>query len=377
MTQVRINITSIANASKVRKETRDGRALIIVPSATLPDNVIMNGVLYPAEEIAKSFRGLERTPAPFGHPKLNGKYISARDPVAINQGYIGAWNENVRREGGRVLLDKVIDVEVANRTEDGKKVLAAIEAGGPIHTSTGLLAKMEPVTNSKTHTKIARGYVFDHDAILLNEEGAATPDQGVGMLVNAEGQEEDIEVINSSLTDAADQEIDWAGTRLVEALRRRESLGTWDRMKTAIMDVLSGSARETSVVNQENDMSVSQEQFNALSAEVKTLADSLKPEALATAIGNAVTTAMKPVTDSLEAVANAQKAKDEAELKGLVDKIVTANLLEEPVAKELTLNAARALASGIKPGKAAPLNGAVTVNTNDGGGAYTPPKAEA
>lgn len=377
MTQVRINITSIANASKVRKETRNGRAVIIVPSATLPDNVVMNGILYPAEEIANSYKGLERTPAPLGHPTLNGKYISARDPEAINQGYIGAWNENVRREGGRVLLDKVIDVEVANRTADGKKVLAAIEAGGPIHTSTGLLAKMEPVANAKTHTKVARGYVFDHDAILLDEPGAATPEQGVGMLVNADGQEEEIEVINSSLTDAADQEIDWAGTRLVEAIQRRENLGAWGRMKTAIMDVLSGSARETSVVNQENDMSVSKEQFDALSAEVKTLADSMKPEALATAIGNAVTAAMKPVTDGLEAAANAQKAKDETELEGLVNKIVAANLLDEPVAKELTLNAARALVASIKTGKAAPLNQAFVGNKEDGKPSFQLPKAEA
>src|SRR5687767_983730 len=135
MPQVRINITSVANAAKVRKEKRAGRDVIVVPSATLPDNVIMNGILYPADVIAASFGSLERTPAPLGHPKVNGKFISARDPEGINVGYIGAHNENVRREGGRVHMDKVIDVEVANRTDGGRKVLAAIEAGGPIHTS--------------------------------------------------------------------------------------------------------------------------------------------------------------------------------------------------------------------------------------------------
>ena len=114
-----------------------------MPSATLPDDVVMNDILYPAAEIAKSFKTLERTPAPLGHPSVNGKFLSARDPEGLNQGWIGAWNENVRQEGGRVLLDKVIDVERANQSEGGKRVLAAIDAGDPVHTSTGLLAIMD------------------------------------------------------------------------------------------------------------------------------------------------------------------------------------------------------------------------------------------
>lgn len=373
--QVRVNIKAVVNASAIRREKRNGRAVIIVPSATLPDNVIMNGIKYPAEEIAKSYRQLERTPAPLGHPTLNGKFVSARDPEGINGHYIGAWNENVRQEGGRVLLDKVIDVEFASRTEGGQRVLNAIEKGGAIHTSTGLLAKMEPVANERTHTRIARDYAFDHDAILLDEAGAATPDQGVGMLVNADGEQHEIAVINSSLTEMADQEIDFAGTRLVEALARRETLGRWERLKSAIIAAVTGSEREPSTNQQENDMAVSDEQFKALSDEVKTLSESLKPDALATAIGNAVQAAVKPLTDANEALVNAQKAKDDAELIDLQAKIVKANLLDEDAAKELTLNAARALAKMAEPGKAAVLNGAAF---NPGGDkpAFKLPKSE-
>jgi hypothetical protein len=353
-TQVRVNIRSVANAAKVRREKRHGRDVIIVPSATLPDNVVMNGILYPAEEIEKSYMGLERTPAPLGHPVVNGKLVSARDPLGINVGYIGAHNENVRREGGRVLMDKVIDVEVANRCEGGKAVLAAIEAGGPIHTSTGLLAKLSPVANAATHKQIARSYAFDHDAILLNEPGAATPEQGVGMLVNADGSREDIEVINSSLTEMADSEIDFAGSRLVEALARRENVGRWEKLKTAIIAAISGSEREP-LNNQENDMTVSKEQFDALSAEVKTLSEGVKNIPTATSIGEALANAMKPVTDQLTALQNDAKAGEEAELKALREKIVNSNLMDEATAAELTLNAARALATKAEPGKAAPI----------------------
>ena len=358
---VRVNIRSVMNAAKVRKVKRNGRDLLIVPSATLPDDVVMNGVKYPAAEIEASFKTLERTPAPLGHPIINGKFVSARDPEGINVGYIGAWNENVRREGGRVLLDKVIDVEVANRSEGGKAVLAAINAGGPVHTSTGLIAKLEAVNGASDHKHIARSMVFDHDAILLNEDGAATPDDGVGMLVNAAGEEEDIPVINSSLEDDADRDMNWALESLARAVERKQKASALERMKTAIMEALGLAEREPSLNVKENDMAVSEEQFNSLSAEVKALSDSVSPEALGKTIGEAVANAVKPLTDNLEALQNAQKAKDEAEHATLVNTIVKANLLDEATAKELTLNAARKLAEKAKPGKAAGLNGATAL----------------
>jgi hypothetical protein len=42
---------------------------------------------------------------------------------------------------------------------------------------------------------------FDHIAILLDEPGAGTPEEGVGMFVNADGQEGEVET--ASLIDAA------------------------------------------------------------------------------------------------------------------------------------------------------------------------------
>ena len=51
MPQVRVNVRTLANVKAARKEKRNGRDVMIVPSATLPDNVVMNGIMYPAEEI--------------------------------------------------------------------------------------------------------------------------------------------------------------------------------------------------------------------------------------------------------------------------------------------------------------------------------------
>lgn len=372
--QVRVNIRTIANTAAIRKEKRNGRDVIIVPSATLPDDVVMNDILYPAAEIAKSFKTLERTPAPLGHPTINGAFVSARDPEGINLGWIGAWNENVRQKDGRVFLDKVIDVERAKESEGGRRVLNAIEKGEPVHTSTGLLGLLDAANGDVPYKHIIRDMEFDHDAILLDEGGAATPEQGVGMMVNSAGQE--IQVVNSVIEDDADRELGWAVDQAVRALEKKARAPLYERIKSALIEALEnfgGSGRETSTTNTKDD-EMDKTIIDGLSAKVDALTEAMKPEALATVFGNALTTALKPVTDQLTANAADQKAKDDAELTELVGKIVAANLLDEPTAKELTLNAARALALKAEPGAAAALNAGFTPRTGERKG-HTPPKA--
>lgn len=373
MPHVRVNIRSVANTKAVRKEKRNGRDVVIVPSATLPDDVVMNGIMYPADEIQKSFAGLERTPAPLGHPTINGKFVSAKDPEGINLGWIGAWNENLRRENGRVFLDKVIDVETASRSEGGKRVLNAIEKGEPVHTSTGLFALLEAANGDVPYKNIAREIEFDHDAILLDEEGAATPKQGVGMMVNSKGEQEEIQVINSSLSEDAERGLDWAIEHLAQALERRDRASWLEQFKSAVMKLIPGYERESSTNRKEDDMPVSDEQFKALSDEVKTLSEGMTK--IGDTISNAVTSALKPVLDAqAELVAN-QKSKEDAEKAELVEKVVKANMLTEAVAKELTLNALKELAAKAEPGKAPGLNSSFKGNGNDKP-AYKAPEGE-
>jgi hypothetical protein len=363
--QVRVNVSTVVNASAIRREKRNGRDVVVVPSATLPDDIIMNGsggrILYPAAEIEKSYKGLERTPAPLGHPAVGGKFVSARDPEGLTQGWIGAWNENVRRENGRVLLDKVIDVDVANQSEGGKSVLAAIEKQEPIHTSTGILMMLD-AANAEDHKFVARDMVFDHDAILLDTPGAATPEQGVGMFVNAAGDE--IEVINSSLEDDADQEINWALERLVRAVETKKQLPLLERMKMSIMALIQGDPTpeitEGPALTANGD-TMDKAQFDALMAKVDGLAAPLTEAK----VGEIVANALKPITDRMEADASAAKATADAEHADLVTKVVANGLLDEAVAKEATTPVLNALLSKGPPA-AFRVNGAYkATDTNE------------
>ena len=203
MTKIRVNIRSVVNHASVREELDvNGRMCIVVPSKTLPDDVVMNDIKYPAAEIAKSFNTLEGTPAPMGHPIVRGQYVG----VGHSEAYpfiSGAINRNVKRVDGVVHLEKWIDKEYATRNHPS--LIEAINKKQPIHTSTGLTLERIEVANGTDYKYEAHNMLFDHDAILLNEVGAATPDQGVGVFVNSAGDQ--YEVVNSVLSEGANSEL--------------------------------------------------------------------------------------------------------------------------------------------------------------------------
>lgn len=121
-------------------------------------------------------------------------------------------------------------------------------------------------------------------------------------------------------------------------------------------------------------MTVSKEQFDALSAEVKTLSEGLAK--IGETVGSAVANAVKPILDAQAASLANQKAKDDAEQAELVTKVVKANLLDEDTAKATPLNTLRKLAEKAVPGKAATINGAPQPGGGGAAPAFKLPKAE-
>ncbi len=192
---MQINVTTRVNSQTIRREVHNERDHLVLPSYTLPANVVMNGGLYSASEIDAHYAGLEGTLAPLGHPQVNGQFVSAFSPEGLNVGFVGAWNRNVKKSGNRIYLEKWVDVNKASESEGGRELLervAAIERGEdvpPIHTSVAVfLDQLEANEEQKALGAewVAKIHGMDHDAILLHEVGAATPEQGVGLMVNAD-----------------------------------------------------------------------------------------------------------------------------------------------------------------------------------------------
>lgn len=198
----RINLTYRVNNADIRRGVmHNGRTHTVIPSYTLPDEVVMNGLLYTHAEIEASYKGLEGTLAPLGHPVVDGKYVPATTAEAINAHHIGAFNRNVERRGNRVFVEKWVDEEYAANTAGGRKLMDALDKGEPIHSSTGIFLYADLTANGEGYRGTARNMLMDHDAILIGEIGAATPEQGVGLMVNVRVEDAKPLAVNQVLSD--------------------------------------------------------------------------------------------------------------------------------------------------------------------------------
>jgi hypothetical protein len=200
MKKHRVNIVCAVNAANVSK---DGERYTVRDVVHAIDGIVLNGRLYPGDELQKAANGLEGRPAPAGHPKdAKGRHISAANGEALSAAWVGAYCTNARYEGGRALCDIVINAAQAQALEPGRELLARLDAAiagtntEPISVSSGLMLR-EVAANGESRGKqyraVATDLQFDHLAILLNEAPAGTPAEGIGMFVNADGTESQIE----------------------------------------------------------------------------------------------------------------------------------------------------------------------------------------
>jgi len=207
--QLLVNISTLVDNSAIRTETIEGVEFTVLPSKTLPKDIVMNGIMYPADEVKRTIDTLNMTPVTLGHPVVNGRFADAYDMMSqAKHGLSGAFNKVTgQAQDGSWLVDKYIPTEALQNSTRGKIVANAIAKKQPIHTSTGVYLSRVPElgTNAagQEYEYKANIDTFNHDAILVGEIGAATPEQGVGIFVNADGEQE-VEVMYCNLSSGED-----------------------------------------------------------------------------------------------------------------------------------------------------------------------------
>lgn len=202
-----VNLVQRVNASKIRNETLNGVDYIVIPSKTMPDDVVLNGVLYPKDEIDKTIETIHNSPAPIDHPTINGSHVSAYDPQAALEFGAGI-NKYIGKEGDIHIIEKWVNKEILENTERGRRLADAITASQPIHSSTGVLLETQEQSGENeygTYNKVASIHNFDHDAILPDSDGAGTPEKtGTGLFLNNSNKKEEIEVFTVNLSSGED-----------------------------------------------------------------------------------------------------------------------------------------------------------------------------
>ena len=403
-----VNISTLVANSEIRTEVVEGVEFTVLPSKTLPPNIVMNGILYDEMDVEANIGTLDGSPVTMSHPVINGRFADAYEPISQAKfGLGGAFNKVRGKAGdGSWIVEKYIPTEQLQNTERGKKLAEAIKNKTPIHTSTGVyLTKVDEIgVNAMGQEYTARAKIdkFNHDAILLNEVGAATPEQGVGLFVNANGESEETEVMYVNLSSGDDFSMSSNGMRmkLQDAARKQFNPEDDDDMWIYVEDfnetkaivcqknkqfaveykmagdeiefvgelkkVESAGFKFTEVIGRIVDKMISvvksepsdESQMVNSNREGNEVDETKVQEMIANALAAKEAEKAQAIKDAVEQgvaaalAANAQN-QAEAEKAQLVEQVVNAKLLPEDAAKECGIAALKAMLEGNYQGQPA------------------------
>lgn len=210
----------VANLSTaVKRGTYDGRQYAIVPVTMIVSGVLAGSkgpLYYPTSELRKDPSVWNGMPVVVYHPMRSGVNVSARDPGVLESQGIGTVFGAKVDKTGRLKAEAWIDIEKAKKVD--KRVFDALTSGTRMEISTGLFTDQDPANpgatfNGKPYTHIARNHRPDHLAILPDQVGACSLQDGCGMLVNERALtvDEAIAIVNG-FNDAGQLTVNCAGT---------------------------------------------------------------------------------------------------------------------------------------------------------------------
>ena len=171
-----------------RIETLEGREHIVVPMVILTEGV-HNGssgpLFYGKDELGKTPESWNHKPVVVYHPTMNGQGISACDPAVINTRKVGVMM-NTKLDGNRLVSEAWIEKSRADAVDS--RIMNAIDRKEMMELSTGVFVDAETkpgVWGSESYVGIARNFRPDHLALLPDQIGACSINDGAGFLRNS------------------------------------------------------------------------------------------------------------------------------------------------------------------------------------------------
>lgn len=169
------------NSALAYREIHNGKQYLIAPYIPLVPGVL-NGELLRPEEVAKFPGAWNGRPIVLRHPQKNGDYVSANDPDFLDSA-LGRIH-NAQWVDGRLKWENWYDIErIQNLGGEALEILGRIERGEPTEGSTAYWRDVELISGAwrgKSYSAIARNLRPDHYAILPDELGACSWDDGCG-----------------------------------------------------------------------------------------------------------------------------------------------------------------------------------------------------
>ncbi len=188
----RISITFNGTAQRV---ALNGREYLVAPATMLREGVL-NGsqgpLFYPREEIHKDASAWNGMPLLLGHPMTpQGEHISGRTPDVWNNRLLGHVF-HAQASDGKLTAEAWFDAGAVKNV--APQLLTLLREGKPVEVSTGLFTETRPpdvanaTYNGEPYEGVAYAYKPDHLAVLLDEKGACSNEDGCGINVVNDGE---------------------------------------------------------------------------------------------------------------------------------------------------------------------------------------------
>lgn len=183
------------NKVKIVFKKFEGKRHAVVPVVLMRSDVVMNGGHVPEAEIfPAAWNGV---PVTLSHPAREGAFMSANSPDVLEE-FAAGRIFNAFIDEGALKAEAWIDVDKANELRPG--LISELAEG--IDVSTGYFAEDVPeagTLNGREFTHIQRNIRPDHLALLPDEKGACSFEDGCGVRSNTGGLSVAKKVLASAL----------------------------------------------------------------------------------------------------------------------------------------------------------------------------------
>lgn len=177
------------NAYKVERKEIDGKRFLVVPAVMLVEGV-HNGsagaILHLAEEFGKNIENWNGRPVTVGHPQRDGIFVSANQPEMLP--YVVGQVYKARLENDKLKAELWLDEKKLQ--DKFPEVYSVLMRGRPLEVSVGVYTDDEIKQGEwkgEVYMAVAKNYRPDHLAILVDEKGACSLEDGCGIRVNELG----------------------------------------------------------------------------------------------------------------------------------------------------------------------------------------------
>lgn len=174
----------------IRTGTLNGKEFLIVPVTMMVEGVHTGShgpILHLAEELGRYPESWDGIPVTVGHPEVNGVYVSANSPDVLDDWAVGRIF-NTQMDNSELKAEAWLDEENLERISE--ETLQRIRNGEVIEVSVGIFSDEETtsgVWNTERYNAIARNHRPNHLALLPDEVGACSIEDGCGIRVNKKG----------------------------------------------------------------------------------------------------------------------------------------------------------------------------------------------